>query len=212
MSMAIWPVRAKKETRLGRFFDSLTDFLSSVLVYLAASWRLFDATGHWGWLALGVFALVSCLLQCSYFVFYLVQYTSISGSYRKNRVDESVTKADVRAVEAGASAFILFLQRLHVFFYGWQDRAILWLDRIARLRAGAQEDDPQWYQNKQFMTLVSPLCVCTGNMALVVFALAGRLDLLFLLYVPLSNLYWIGLIVWQARRSKAFRVNADEFK
>ncbi|QPJ65152.1 MAG: CDP-alcohol phosphatidyltransferase family protein [Candidatus Nitrohelix vancouverensis] len=200
----------KEETRLGRFFDSLTDFLSSVLVYLAAAWRLYDSTGQWEWLALGAFALVSCLLQCSYFVFYLVQYTSISGSYRKNRVDESVTKADIRAVEAGASPFILFLQRMHVFFYGWQDKSILWLDRVVRSRVGAQEGDPDWYQDKRFMTLVSPLCVCTCNMVLVVFALADRLDLLFLVYAPLSIVYWFGLIVWQCRRYTTQRIARTE--
>ena len=85
-----------EESRFGRFLDSSSDFAVSVLVYGAVTFRLIaqhSSNPGFIWM-LGVLALVSSLLQCSYWVYYYVSYTDWVGSYAKNRTDETITAAD----------------------------------------------------------------------------------------------------------------------
>ena len=189
-----------QNSRLGRFLDSLTDFIVSFLVYLVLTSRLVNETGNsWYWF-LGGFALLSCLLHCSYFVFYLVRYTAIVGTYLCNRVDESISKEDNEAYEKGKlSMLVYFLQRCHVFLYGWQDKSIKYLDRISkRLAFGINYEnslDAEWYADKTFLTLASPLCLCTNNMAVVLFSLLDQMELGFLFITVIGNAYLVGLQV-----------------
>ena len=126
--------RARGEvSRLGRFLDSLTDFIVSFLVYLVLTLRLISETSNPLYWFLGGLSFLSCLIHCSYFVFYLVQYTSISGTYLSNRADENITEEDNAAYDKGElSTSVYFLQRSHVFLYGWQDKAIEWFDHLSK--------------------------------------------------------------------------------
>jgi hypothetical protein len=184
--------------------DSITDFVVTVLVYLALTFHLVRETGEPGFWLLGCFALLSALLQCSYFVFYLVSYTSRVGAYSRNRVDESISEKDMAALESGTlSKTELCLQRLHVFFYGWQDRSIEFLDRVSRRRAGARQDgahSSQWVADKLFMTLSSPLCLCTNNMLIVVFALLNQVQWGLIVVALLANIYLAALQGWMVVR------------
>jgi len=188
-----------EESRLGRFFDSLTDFTVSLLVYFSAMFRLVMDTGEWGWVFLALAALLSSYLHCSYFVYYLVKYTDQCGTYTKNRADESVTRKDIeKGKRDDASRFILKMQVLHSMIYGWQDRAIASLDRHFRSRSAVSNGI--WYEDKCFMTWASPLCACTNNMMFVIFALADRVDVFFGLVVVFGNAYWAVLIAWKNLR------------
>ena len=187
-------------SRLGRFLDSLTDFIVSFLVYLALTLRMVhEAGGSWYWF-LGGFALLSCLLHCSYFVFYLVRYTSVFRTYPCNRVDGSISEEDNSAYEKGElPTLVYFLQRFHVLLYGWQDRSIEYFDHISkRLAFGRNHEkslDRDWYADKTFLTLISPLCLCTNNMAVVLFSLIDQMKLGFLFIVVAGNAYLLGLQV-----------------
>ena len=188
-------------SRFGRFLDSLTDFLVTVLVYIAISVYLVQKTGIPEYSILGLFGLIACFLQSTFFVFYLVNYTSRVGSYEKNRVDESVTEEDKRKVAEGETdAWDLRLQTLFAWAYGWQDKAIESLDimcrRFARVPA-AEEALWNWYSDRKFLGWISPLCLCTNNMMLVIFSLMGQLELFLILLVSFMNIYGLGLLVWK---------------
>ena len=188
-------------SRFGRFFDSLTDFLVTVLVYIAITVHLVQKTGIPEYSILGLFGLLACFLQSTFFVFYLVNYTSRVGSYEKNRVDESVTEEDKRKVAEGETdAWDLRLQTLFAWAYGWQDKAIESLDimcrRFARVPA-AEEALWNWYSDRKFLGWISPLCLCTNNMMLVIFSLMGQLELFLILLVSFMNIYGLGLLVWK---------------
>jgi len=188
-------------SRFGRFLDSLTDFLVTVLVYIAITVYLVQKTGIPEYLILGLFGLLACFLQSTFFVFYLVNYTSRVGSYEKNRVDESVTEEDKRKVAEGETdAWELRLQTLFAWAYGWQDKAIESLDimcrRFARVPA-AEEALWNWYSDRKFLGWISPLCLCTNNMMLVIFSLMGQLELFLILLVSFMNIYGLGLLVWK---------------
>ncbi len=195
--------RVRGETsRMGRFLDSLTDFIICFLVYFVLTLRLVNETGDsWYWF-LGGFALLSCLLHCSYFVFYLVNYTSVVGSYLCNRVDESVSEEDSEDFERGElSVLVYYLQWCHVFLYGWQDKSIEFLDRVSRrLGFGKNYDKLStdgWYSDKTFLTLTSPLCLCTNNMIIVVFSFIGEVTKGFFSRDVVGNAYKYVLQAWE---------------
>ncbi len=194
-----------EESRLGRFLDSFSDFVVAVLVYGAITYRLAQNSADAGFIgALGFLALVSSLLQCSYWVFYYVSYTGWVGSYDKNRPDETVTEKDRGAVASGeVSGAVYFLQRFHNIVYGWQDALIAGLDRLSRKAAGYRESPEhrkRWVADKTFLAWMGPLCVCTNTMALVVFSLFNQLELFLYLVVLLGNGYLIALQVWRVLR------------
>ena len=197
-----------EESRLGRFLDSFSDFTISVLVYGAITFRLAqsstDAAFIW---TLGFLALVSSLLQCSYWVFYYVSYTGWVGSYSQNRPDETVMHEDRQSVASGeVSSAVYFLQRFHNIAYGWQDALIAGLDRLSRKAAGYRESPEhrkRWVADKTFLTWMGPLCVCTNTMGLVVFSLFDQLGLFLYLVVAVGNGTLIALQVWKILRFKS---------
>jgi len=186
-------------SRIGRFFDSLTDFVVTFAVYAAIALRLVQETGDPFFWILGAFALLSGFLHCSYFVFYLVNYTSMVGTYKMNRVREDITEED-RQAEGASSDSGLWMQRVHVWLYGWQDRSIEMLDGISQklARVTKQADDQKnWYLDKRFLSWVSPLCLCTNNMILVVFTLLDQLEAGLWVVLIFGNAYLLAIQGWK---------------
>ena len=188
-------------SRFGRFFDSLTDFLVTLLVYIAITLYLVRTTVIPEYWVLGLFGLLACFLQSTFFVFYLVNYTSRVGSYEKNRVDESVTEEDKRkAEESQTDLWDLRLQTLFAWVYGWQDKAVENLDAMCRRLARVPDTEEAlwtWYSDRKFLAWISPLCLCTNNMMLVIFSLLGQLELFLILLVSFVNIYGLGLLTWK---------------
>jgi phosphatidylglycerophosphate synthase len=188
-------------SRFGRFLDSLADFLVTVLVYIAVTVYLVRSTGMQEYWVLGLLGLLACFMQSTFFVFYLVNYTSRAGSYEKNRVDESITEEDKRKVEEGQTdPWDLRLQTLFVWSYGWQDKVVEQLDAICRRFArvpNTEEALQNWYSDKNFLAWVSPLCLCTNNVMLVFFSLLDQLELFMILLVSLMDVYALALLAWK---------------
>jgi phosphatidylglycerophosphate synthase len=193
-------------SRFGRFLDSLTDFLVTVLVYIAVTLYLVRQTGMLEYWILGLLGLLACFLQSTFFVFYLVNYTSRVGSYDKNRVDESVTEEDRAHAEEGRENLRdLRLQTLFVWVYGWQDKVVEQLDGLCRRLArvpNTEEAMRLWYSDRKFLAWISPLCLCTNNIMLVIFSLIGQLELFLIFLISFIELYVLGLLVWKIRTYK----------
>jgi len=81
-------------------------------VYGAIAFRLAQGSPDPDFIwTLALLALVSGLLQCSYWVFYYVSYTRQVGSYAQNHTNESITEEDRQAVASGeVSGAVYFLQ------------------------------------------------------------------------------------------------------
>jgi len=188
-------------SRFGRFLDSLADFLVTVLVYIAVTVVLVRTSGMPEYWVLGLLGLIACFLQSTFFVFYLVNYTSRMGSYQKNRVDESVTEEDRATVEEGkADPWDLRLQTLFVWVYAWQDKAVEQLDALCRSLARVPDTEEalqNWYSDRGFLAWISPLCLCTNNIMLVVFSLLDQLELFLILLISFMNFYALGLLAWK---------------
>lgn len=196
-----------EESRFGRFLDSFSDFVVAVLVYAGVTWQVARGSDHPGWIwTLGLLALVSALLHCSYWVYYYVRYTELVGSYRKNRADESLTEDDRRAYAQERAGFLVYLlQRFHNIAYGWQDAMIATLDRESRKWAGVPNTSSgrrRWYGDTVFLVGMGPMCICTNTMVLIGFSLIDQLELFLHLVLYLGNAYWVGVHVWKIYRFK----------
>jgi len=190
-------------SRFGRFLDSLSDFLVTVMVYIGISFYLVRTTGDIGFWFLGLFGLLASFMQSTFFVFYLVSYTSRVGSYNKNRVDESITEEDLTSPEE--NRWNLRLQKFFVWGYGWQDRLIERLDFFSRKLAGVSEKQKSaWYGDRRFLTAISPLCICTNNVMLAIFSFLGQVELFLILLIFMMNFYGIGLLIWKIQK---WRIN-----
>jgi len=137
----------------------------------------------------------------------LVQYTSISGTYLCNRADESITEEDSKAYGRGdLSMLVCFLQRSHIFLYGWQDKTMEWFDRLSK-RLGSKRNSQklsrsEWYGDKVFLTLISPLCLCTNNMLLVFFSLLNKIEFGLWFIVVVGNFCLLILQVWKIIKAR----------
>lgn len=203
-----------EESRFGRFLDSFSDFTVVVLVYGAIAFRLAQGSPDPDFIwTLALLALVSGLLQCSYWVFYYVSYTRQVGSYAQNHTNESITEEDRQAVASGeVSGAVYFLQSFHNVAYGWQDALIAALDRISRRMAGYRESDAhreRWVADKTFLGWMGPLCVCTNTMALIVFSLLDQLEFFLYLVLVLGNSYLLALQVWRILRFKKLSTHSN---
>ena len=188
-------------SRFGRFLDSITDFLVTVMIYIGISFYLVRTTGDNGFWFLGLFGLLACFMQSTFFVFYLVSYTSRVGSYDKNRVDESITEEDLASAEE--NGWNLRLQQIFAWSYGWQDRLIERLDFLSRKLARVSEKEKTaWYGDRCFLTAISPLCLCTNNVMLAIFSLIGQVELFLILLISVMNLYGVGLLIWKIQKWK----------
>jgi len=196
-------------SRLGRFLDSLTDFIVTFLVYAGVTYHLVQETGQqWFWV-LGLIALVSGLMHCTFFVFYLVKYAGTVGTYSKNRVHERVTEEDEANAESDQLLkWELFLQRLHGWIYGWQDTSAQKLDDLSRRFAGIEHPHhTQWYADKKFLSLSSPLCLCTNNMVLVIFSLFNAVESGLWVVAVLGNCFLFSLQTWKIFRGRRFALS-----
>ena len=191
-----------KVSRLGRFLDSFSDFIINTLIYSALTFYLVQKTKTTDWWPIGLTALLSCFIHCSLFVFYLVQYTSRVGSYKENRLRETITAEDKKSYTAGnLTSSVYYLQQFHEWVYDWQDLLIENLDKICRRIAGVQKQHfSLWYLDKTFLSACSPLCLCTNTMALIVFSLFNEIEVIFPLIIVLGNFYLVGIVTWKIIR------------
>jgi len=108
--------RAKNmDSRRGRFYDSLSDFIVTFSVFTAVSFNLYSLSHNWFIFLIGYAAMVCSMLQCSFFIYYQVSFIKISGKETVNRLIEKVTDEDFK----NEDKFTILLQRIFMVIYGW---------------------------------------------------------------------------------------------
>ncbi len=198
--------RAKElDSRRGRFYDSISDFIVTLATFSAMSYKLY-LTYNSNWVfVIGLAAMICSMLQCSYFIFYQVSFIMLSGKKTVNRLVESVTEEDIQTQDK----WTLFLQKIFMIIYGWQDKLFASLDNFFYKRLAMNSDlkksqipnlksqiDVFWYANKPFLTAASSLSIGTHIFFICIFALIGRFDLYFFVNLILWNLLLICLIIY----------------
>ncbi len=184
-------------TRLGRFLDSLGDFYTNLLIFLAigiaAARASGDATPFWLWLA--CFWVMT--LQCSYFNYYLVAHLTVAGRDPASRIDEGIRPEDEREPRA-----VRALQKLYLWTYGWQDSLIAALDGWLGAKGLLGEDRRTWYTEAVALRISSFLGLGTLLTPLGLLALLDRLDLFLLFIFGVCNLILLASIAYRARLAR----------
>ncbi len=187
-----------QEDRRGRFLDSISDFLINFLVFYAIGWHLSKThTGAEIWILAGL-AFLSLSLRVSYFVYYFVAYLHIEQKLAQNRQFETVTEEDRQG-----DPMALFLQKIYIFLYHWQDRLVARLDRWCLAEI---EDFPSntranflkwWYSHMPSLRLSSFLGLGTELTFVILGLILNRLNFYLWFNVLFLNGYAIFLIVYR---------------
>jgi CDP-alcohol phosphatidyltransferase len=193
--------RAKQQySRVGRFLDSIGDFVVDAAVFSAIGWILYQSSGHWWMLLLALLGLTGISLRVSYHVFYQVNFLHLQKKFANNRTSEEIRKEDLK--KGGVE---LILQRIFQCIYGWQDRLIERVDRWSygggfqrshnnKQRDPSESSSPEpcqkgkeWYSDIISLRISGLLGFGTEFFLLMLCSVSDRLELYLYLNIFLMN-------------------------
>ena len=184
------------DSRRGRFYDSISDFIVTLASFAAVSYNLHLLWDSYLAFAAGFAAMIFSMLHCSYFIYYQVSFIRSSGKGTQNRLLENITDEDI----ALQDSWTTFLQRIFQLIYGWQDLLFYKLDTYLLNRLPQNADTKKiWYENKTFLTFASSLSIGTHIFLICIAAITGRYDYYIFVNLILMNLLLILSIVYHYR-------------
>lgn len=194
------------DSRRGRFYDSISDFIVTLAAFGAMSYFLYMKYGSPLYIILGFTAMIFSMLQCSYFIYYQVSFIIQTGKNTVNRIDESITEAD----RIEQDRWTTFLQKVFLWIYGWQDKIVKYLDQymfkkfasVHSLEAKPENIRNAWYENKPFLTLASSLSIGTHIFLICLSAVMRVFEYYFFVNLICMNLLLIYSIVFHFKSSK----------
>lgn len=179
--------RAKQQySRIGRFLDSLGDFVVDVAVFGAIGWVLFSSSGDWWVIALSILGLLGITLRVSYHVFYQTSFLHLEEQYQVNRVTEDITADDLAGDPAA-----LRLQKTFQFIYGWQDRLMLRVDTWCRRGCADRDFLSRWYSDPKGLRLSGLIGFGTELFLLMACSVFNELAL----YLMLNVFFMSGIVL-----------------
>ena len=179
--------RAKQQySRIGRFLDSLGDFVVDVAVFGAIGWVLFSSSGDWRMIALSILGLIGIMLRVSYHVFYQTSFLHLEEQYQVNRVSEDITVNDL-----AGDPVALRLQKVFQLIYGWQDRLMIRVDTWCRRGCADRDFLSRWYSDPKGLRLSSLVGIGTELFLMMVCSVFNEL----LLYLVLNVFLMSGIVL-----------------
>jgi phosphatidylglycerophosphate synthase len=188
-----------RPSRAGSLLDSNTDFLTNLFITIAVGYHISEQFTVPSLMALLFLALLSSLLQCSYFVFYLRSYLSITGIPGGDDPDKRVKFDRSPSTDQNSDmTSVLFLEKFYSVVYGWQDRLMQQIDAIS-LRITGIPSSPDWrlawYGNKQLLKLASILGLGSQLFLVSMMTLIDRLDIYIFIPILIGNGWLLSVIV-----------------
>ncbi|MGR3317233.1 MAG: CDP-alcohol phosphatidyltransferase family protein [Candidatus Anammoxibacter sp.] len=193
-------------SRIGRFLDSVVDFIVGFVMFLAIGLNLSrEVNFSYLWL-LTIIAFLSSMIQCSYYVYYNIQYvTIVRQKMTASRIKESFTDDDKTVYSKWYKQSILIcLQSLFLLFYGWQDKFVKIIDQMSLRILVSGSDNKlndkhliEWYNNKNLLKLNSILGLGTQLFLFSVMAVLNQLYVYLWLVIFLGNGYLIWLVIYR---------------
>jgi hypothetical protein len=180
-------------SRVGRFLDSIGDFVVDLAVFGAIGWMLFSRTGEPSYLVLSFAGLLGISLRVSYHVFYQTNFLHLERTYGNNRITEEVRPEDLRS-----DRLTLVLQRTFQAIYGWQDRLMVRVDEWSRRRSPLdQRSAAVWFADPLALRISGFLGFGTELFILMLCSVFDRLDLYLFLNLMLMNGIWVFCILYR---------------
>ncbi len=192
------------DSRRGRFYDSISDFIVTLTVFTSITYKLFLKYDNYLVILAGFTAMICSMLQCSYFIFYQVSFIISTGKKTMNRLIENVTIEDIKTQDNWTT----FLQKIFMLIYGWQDKIFARLDKIsfAKFTENAKTKNPQlgsiWYLNKPFLTLASSLSIGTHIFLICIAAVFSVFEYYFFVNLICMNLLLILSVLFHYKSAK----------
>lgn len=200
-------------SRIGRFLDSVVDFIVGLVTFLAIGFNLSkEIKSPYLW-PLIITAFISSMIQCSYYVYYNIQYlTLIKKNSNTSRVEETFTEDDKSAYsEHNKQRILVLLQSLFLVFYGWQDRFVKIIDtmslKLLKNCSDTKLDDKTlfaWYNKRKLLKLNSILGLGTQLFLLSLMAVLNQLYLYLWFVILVGNFYLLWLIIYRINVCKRF--------
>ncbi len=184
-------------TRFGRFLDSLGDFYTNLLIFAAIGVAAMRNSGGPVTLLLWLTCFWAMTLQCSYFNYYFIAFLQQSGRRPASRLDEGI-----RPEDRSRSAIVLWLQRLYLWTYGWQDDLVAVLERATGPRVTGERRRRAWYGDSGALRISSFLGLGTLLMPLALLAIMDQLSFYLLYVFVVSDLVLLGAIIYRAMLAK----------
>ncbi|MCC6192388.1 MAG: CDP-alcohol phosphatidyltransferase family protein [Anaerolineales bacterium] len=173
----------RRPSRVGRFLDSVCDFVVNVAVYGGIVVSSLSGGEKASVVVLGAVALVSALLQVSVFNYFYLRYRTQTGGDQTSHVVED----DADGYPWDDPVQLRWLYLAYRAIYGWQDHLVAWLDR--RLTRGSSAP-----LSRGFMTAASVLGLGTQLLVIAACAVAGRPNWALRLFATVFNLYALALL------------------
>jgi phosphatidylglycerophosphate synthase len=185
--------RAKQQySRIGRFLDSIGDFVVNLAVFGAIGWVLFSSTGNVWMIVLALLGLLGITLRVSYHVYYLSSFLHLEEKYQVNRITEEITSEDMKA-----DALTVTLQSIFQVIYGWQDRLMLRIDRWCSDGGAGREFSTRWYSDVIGLRLSGLIGIGTELFLLMLCSVFNALQLYLFLNVFFMNSIWFVSIFYR---------------
>ena len=190
------------DSRRGRFYDSLADFVVTLFVFTLIGYKLTHQYPVILVVTVVFLAMICSMLQCSYFIYYQVSFIKITGKHTINRIIETVTDEDRK----NEDKFTLFLHKIFVFIYGWQDIVFGKLDKyfLNKLKYKFNNEllEKYWYRDKYFLTIASFLSIGSHMVLIAVFSILNLFGLYLFLNLLLFNLFLIYSTIYHYKSTK----------
>lgn len=175
--------RAKQQyTRIGRFLDSIGDFLVDLLVFGAIGWALYTNSGNGWMMVLALLGFFGITLRVSYHVFYQSSLLHLEEKYKVNRVIEEITEEDL-----SGDSLALTLQRIFQIIYGWQDRLMLRIDHWCKGGRSDRDFSIRWYSDPVGLRISGLIGIGTELFLLMICSVLNELQLYLYLNLFLMN-------------------------
>jgi len=185
--------RARQQyTRIGRFLDSIGDFVVDVALFGAIGWVLYSTTRDGWMIVLALLGLVGITLRVSYHVFYQTSFLHLEEKYQTNRVTEEITKEDLTG-----DPLALALQRCFQAIYGWQDRLMMRIDEWCKRGRLDREFSIRWYSDPVGLRISGLIGIGTELFILMVCSVLNALQTYLILNVFLMNLILLISILYR---------------
>lgn len=177
----------RRPSRVGRFLDSVCDFVVNVAVYSGIVLGSLPSGETASTVALGAVALVSALLQVSVYNHFYLRYRAQTGGDQTSRVAED----EPSGYPWDDPVQLRWLHLAYRAIYRWQDDLVARLDR--RVTGGSSAP-----LSPGFMTSASVLGLGTQLLVIAICAVAGRPIWALWLFATVFNLY--ALVLFAVRR------------
>ena len=185
--------RARQQySRIGRFLDSIGDFVVDVALFGAIGWVLYSTTRDGWMIVLALLGLVGITLRVSYHVFYQTSFLHLEEKYQTNRVTEEITKEDLTG-----DPLALALQRCFQAIYGWQDRLMMRIDEWCKRGRLDREFSIRWYSDPVGLRISGLIGIGTELFILMVCSVLNELQTYLMLNVFLMNAVFLISILYR---------------